>query len=197
MLGFPIRTPSDHSSVDSSPRLIAASHVLHRPLMPRHPPCAHNNLTTKMLASTLQFSNTTPRNKTLPESATPGRIASGPNSMPANNHQPNRIQRVPHPRRSSTNPDPQPGRQPSPVAPQFLEQPQQNHTRDLNHGHPALRSGYPGNTDVMLLRKEVIQPHLPVRLPCYDFVPIASPTFDHSLPNGLGRGLRVLPTFMT
>ena len=35
---------------------------------------------------------------------------------------------------------------------------------------------------VKLLRKEVIQPHLPVRLPCYDFVPIASPTFDHSLP---------------
>lgn len=35
---------------------------------------------------------------------------------------------------------------------------------------------------VMLLRKEVIQPHLPVRLPCYDFVPIADPTFDHSLP---------------
>ena len=33
-----------------------------------------------------------------------------------------------------------------------------------------------------LLRKEVIQPHLPVRLPCYDFVPIANPTFDHSLP---------------
>ena len=33
-----------------------------------------------------------------------------------------------------------------------------------------------------LLRKEVIQPHLPVRLPCYDFVPIASPTFDDSPP---------------
>ena len=31
-----------------------------------------------------------------------------------------------------------------------------------------------------LLRKEVIQPHLPVRLPCYDFVPLANPTFDHS-----------------
>jgi hypothetical protein len=50
---------------------------------------------------------------------------------------------------------------------------------------------------VVLLRKEVIQPHLPVRLPCYDFVPIADPTFDHSLPYGLGHGLRVLPTFMT
>ena len=38
--------------------------------------------------------------------------------------------------------------------------------------------------DQLLLRKEVIQPHLPVRLPCYDFVPIASPTFDGSLPKG-------------
>ena len=37
----------------------------------------------------------------------------------------------------------------------------------------------------VLLRKEVIQPHLPVRLPCYDFVPIASPTFDNSLPQGV------------
>jgi hypothetical protein len=31
-----------------------------------------------------------------------------------------------------------------------------------------------------LLRKEVIQPHLPVRLPCYDFTPITDPTFDGS-----------------
>ena len=28
-----------------------------------------------------------------------------------------------------------------------------------------------------LPRKEVIQPHLPVRLPCYDFVPITGHTF--------------------
>ena len=49
----------------------------------------------------------------------------------------------------------------------------------------------------VLLRKEVIQPHLPVRLPCYDFVPIASPTFDGSPPCGLGHRLRVLPTFVT
>ena len=35
-----------------------------------------------------------------------------------------------------------------------------------------------------LLRKEVIQPHLPVRLPCYDFIPIASPTFDGSFHKG-------------
>jgi hypothetical protein len=30
-------------------------------------------------------------------------------------------------------------------------------------------------------RKEVIQAHLPVHLPCYDFVPVTSPTFDGSL----------------
>ena len=29
-----------------------------------------------------------------------------------------------------------------------------------------------------LLRKEVIQPHLPIRLPCYDFTPIIDSTFD-------------------
>ena len=33
----------------------------------------------------------------------------------------------------------------------------------------------------ILLKKEVIQPHLPVRLPCYDFTPITDPTFDGSL----------------
>lgn len=42
-----------------------------------------------------------------------------------------------------------------------------------------------GQGFVVLLRKEVIQPHLPVRLPCYDFVPIADPTFDGSLPQGV------------
>ncbi len=31
------------------------------------------------------------------------------------------------------------------------------------------------------LRKEVIQPHLPIRLPCYDFTPVISPAFGDSL----------------
>src|SRR5690606_15473428 len=47
-----------------------------------------------------------------------------------------------------------------------------------------------------LLRKEVIQPHLPIRLPCYDFTPITGPTFAGSLPCGLGHRLRVLPAFV-
>ena len=30
-------------------------------------------------------------------------------------------------------------------------------------------------------RKEVIQPHLPIRLPCYDFTPVTRPAFGGSL----------------
>jgi hypothetical protein len=37
----------------------------------------------------------------------------------------------------------------------------------------------------VLPRKEVIQPHVPVRLPCYDFVPVTSLTLGASL--GLPR----------
>jgi hypothetical protein len=51
------------------------------------------------------------------------------------------------------------------------------------------RDGRPGrHRRQLLLRKEVIQPHLPVRLPCYDFVPIANPTFDGSLHKGWATG---------
>ena len=45
VLGFPIRTSSDQRFVDNSPRHNAASHVLHRLSMPRHPPYALNNQT--------------------------------------------------------------------------------------------------------------------------------------------------------
>jgi hypothetical protein len=71
--GFPIRTPWDHSLVDSSPRPIAASHVLHRPPVPRHPPSALSNLTTKMLASTMQQSTNTqtPHHPTPPTTTPP------------------------------------------------------------------------------------------------------------------------------
>ena len=32
------------------------------------------------------------------------------------------------------------------------------------------------------LRKEVIQPHLPIRLPCYDFTPVIGLALDGSFP---------------
>ena len=39
-VGFPIRKSPDQRLFSSSPRLIAACHVLHRLQLPRHPPCA-------------------------------------------------------------------------------------------------------------------------------------------------------------
>ena len=43
--------------------------------------------------------------------------------------------------------------------------------------HCSLKTKQDGE---LLHRKEVIQPHLPIRLPCYDFTPITNPTFDGS-----------------
>ena len=36
-------------------------------------------------------------------------------------------------------------------------------------------------SSTLALRKEVIQPHLPIRLPCYDFTPVIDPAFGSSL----------------
>jgi hypothetical protein len=49
---------------------------------------------------------------------------------------------------------------------------------------------------VEILRKEVIQPQVPLRLPCYDFTPVADPTVVSFLPCGLEHCLRVKPTPM-
>ena len=45
-------------------------------------------------------------------------------------------------------------------------------------------------------RKEVIQPQVLLRLPCYDFTPIMSHTLDRCLPCGLACRLLVQPTFV-
>ena len=57
-------------------------------------------------------------------------------------------------------------------------------------------NGRAPKSSATLVRKEVIQPQVPLRLPCYDFTPIIDPTFDGCLPEGLDHRLRVLPTFV-
>ena len=47
----------------------------------------------------------------------------------------------------------------------------------------------------ILLRKEVIQPQVPLRLPCYDFIPITNRTLGTLPPYGLLQPLRVRPAF--
>ena len=47
-----------------------------------------------------------------------------------------------------------------------------------------------------ILRKEVIQPQVPLRLPCYDFTPVADPTVVGYVPCGFTHRLKVEPTPM-
>ena len=59
----------------------------------------------------------------------------------------------------------------------------------FSHEPSKLNAKRQGEEDFLLhsvkfLRKEVIQPHLPIRLPCYDFTPIICPTFGGWLHKG-------------
>src|SRR6185436_16691308 len=159
-----------------------------------------------MLASTMQHSthNHTPthhRHHTHPQDARdtlddrtrsgtkktlhPG-VSSGPNSVPSPPASPQA-----HVRTNSAMFHPATPTPPHPPARDCLIRCGISERRPHPTRHPPHR-GRHGQQDRAhhqrrwLLRKEVIQPHLPVRLPCYDFVPIASPTFDDSLPQGVG-----------
>ena len=48
----------------------------------------------------------------------------------------------------------------------------------------------------IFLRKEVIQPHLPIRLPCYDFTLVIGFALGGSFPEGLGHRRWAPPTSM-
>ena len=48
--------------------------------------------------------------------------------------------------------------------------------RSASQPNPVLSNLF----EVLHLRKEVIQPHLPIRLPCYDFTPVIGPAFGSS-----------------
>ena len=50
----------------------------------------------------------------------------------------------------------------------------------------------PVKIGALLRRKEVIQPQVPLRLPCYDFTPVA----DYTVVKGLKPCLKVEPTPM-
>ena len=104
VLGFPIRTSSDQRSVDSSPRLIAASYVLHRLSVPRHPPCALKHLQTQkpfIRKITPQQTNT----RMSPDASLKKRNAPRPNScqLDARNHYPQIKHHTPPPSGAETN----------------------------------------------------------------------------------------------
>src|SRR4051812_32397605 len=204
-LGFPIRESTDHRLFSVSPWLFAAVHALLRLLVPRHPPCALLILTVIAPHSlargsriravipvcwpAVQFSRSAeapPRPYELPDdwSRRRGAGLSKLNSMRALTPTPPQSRETAV--ATTSGPDRHFGSRAAFRA----------RRRRASEGYRARGMRAPGRNRPLqswsFPRKEVIQPHLPVRLPCYDFTPVTSPTFDGSLPKGLGHRLRVL-----
>ena len=179
-VGFPIRKSRDQRLVSTSPGLIAAAHVLHRLLAPRHPPCA---LVLLIMKNTCFFhygvfkvrADRRPR-----EDPPEGRsLKTQQRTAPVQRCQTSvRLRQLWTKHRDQRNS-------------RRARTPDDSSKLEASNGPNAHRSNSSG-----IPRKEVIQPQLPLRLPCYDFTPIIDPTFDGSLPCGLGHRLRVLPTFV-
>jgi hypothetical protein len=167
--------------------------------MPRHPPCALNYLTTnttqnKMLASTMQHSThhhtpthpQPPPHPTTHQQQVTDALDSPSQEQPEKNTPPTGVSSGPN---SVPNPSPKtesfPGKSlcvpPSPRTPTTDTKVYEKRSIPYSRAEALISEMSPSHSG-RLLRKEVIQPHLPVRLPCYDFVPIAGPTFDHSPP---------------
>ena len=166
--------------------------------MPRHPPIALSSLSPKkpqqklqkMLASTIQFSNNTHASTHSPTSRRP------PARHPTPLRKIGNPTTCPHPS-PGTNPLPTPTNtagsthEPTPNTETLINAfhqpnnpPPRHHTAPTGEtaaNHPTHRRDDQGHG---LLRKEVIQPHLPVRLPCYDLVLITDPTLDSSPQKG-------------
>ncbi len=188
-LGCPIRESADHRPFSASPRLIAAVHALHRLLVPRHPPCALTILTVigSVARSSLRpspgRSGDTQIHWLLCSSQGPWRgIPPAVDTPPIHSDR-----QVPARGRRSLKTQ----QRMSALARAVKLDRGTCQARSTFLERPRERGRHP---EGMLPRKEVIQPQLPLRLPCYDFTPVTSPTFDGSLPCGLGHRLRVLLT---
>ena len=199
-MGFPIRTPSDQRSFDSSPRPIAAYHVLHRLKLPRHPPCALTTHTKNTYKA--KSKNKDARvHYTVLKQHTPHTITNHHHGQ-----QPHMEQETTRHTQSEKCCSRHPTMHQRTLFFKQCETPNSSFSCLTVCCNPTTTWRGCASTQKhcvfhtknnKLLRKEVIQPHLPVRLPCYDLVPIANPTLDGSLPEGLGHRLWVLPTFVT
>jgi hypothetical protein len=172
-VGFPIRRSRGQRLVSTSPGLIAAAHVLHRLSAPRHPPCALVLLIRKntCVMSLWSFQG----------AVGPRRLRGSAFSRPTL-----------HGSASSRPAELSPSKLNSVLVEVDVVLGESGHrtSEDIERAERLADKSPP------IPRKEVIQPQLPLRLPCYDFTPIIDPTFDGSLPCGLGHRLRVLPTFV-
>ena len=193
--GFPIRKSPDHSSSTNSPGLIAGYNVLHRLLVPRHPPIALSSLPHNTRTPTTNSRHArTRQSKNYKDARVHYEVL---NKQAAPHNQPDQ-QPDSHTTTQGNHHNAAAPSQPNSVPPALHKTNPKTTTQTLTGSSPP----HPPNSrhkqgKEVFLRKEVIQPHLPVRLPCYDLVLITSPTFDGSPQKWTGHRLRVLPTFMT
>ena len=171
MPGFPIRTSPVHRVLARSPRLFAGSYVLHRLLLPRHPPHALSSLN---FTDFVRSSNS--RREAFPSAA--NRIRGGTprecpseDELPSTWHLPDLVYAMSKEQKARS-----------------LKFEQKRMYRRRLPGCRAYRSR------TKRLLKEVIQPQVPLRLPCYDFTPVANLAVDAPLHKWLGSRLRARST---
>ena len=140
------------------PEIFAACRVLHRLQAPRHPPCALNTFSS-LLYIRFSIFNRYSLVK-VPRKIYKSESEDGQRKMCSNSFE--RTLGL------------------SPVACQLSSL----STVFLFPVCPLVTSFLACVSGVFLHRKEVIQPHLPVRLPCYDFTPLTGHTLDGSSLNG-------------
>ena len=160
--------------VSTYPGLIAAAHVLHRLLAPRHPPCALVLLIRKnTCVAAMEFSRCAGR-RPLPNENPPQATVSQNSTAYVQYPGAGRQSGFGVPLSRSTL---FPGELACRTVCRDGARPKSSTgLRQSIDGASACRSKSSG-----IPRKEVIQPQLPLRLPCYDFTPIIDPTFDGCL----------------
>ena len=169
-----------HSAISGSPRvchspeLLAAYHGLPRLRVPRHPPHAFSRLTTKSpakqnYAHCFKTSDVFLRKSHLSKDS----------SIPRSTIHPLSNSDDPHGVSQGVN------------------------NREWNGQNVSKRSDYEmlslaAREGVSYSRsvKEVIQPQVPLRLPCYDFAPVTALAFGRLAPCGFRHGLRALTASM-
>jgi hypothetical protein len=169
-----------HSAISGSPRvchspeLLAAYHGLHRLRVPRHPPHAFLRLTTidvcqaelRALFQRVTFS--CEKVISIKDSLNPTIY----HASVVKQHRPS-LARTPRGQQSRVD--------------------GQNVSRRSDYemlSPSVMRDGYSRSV------KEVIQPQVPLRLPCYDFAPVTALAFGRLAPCGFRHGLRALTASM-
>ena len=180
MPGCPIQKSPDQRMFSSSPKLIAAFHVFHLHLTPRHPPFALSSLATipQISLNTLMRTYLTSWDKSQFIKWSSFRSGST-TKLTALYFNQSLLLTTAQLIFTTTN------------CQRTLKDPATNFTVLISQNRSVKIKYLSDCTTLSFLWKEVIQPLIPQRLPCYDFTPIINHTLGACLPCGLAQRRRV------